>query len=446
MFEPFEHQRVMSEFMTMHHRCFNLGDMGVGKTIATLWAYDYLRQEGVVHKLLVVTPLSTLERTWGDELFRNFPHLTFAVLHGTRDRREKLLQEDVDVYLINHDGAKILAKQIAARADIDIVVIDEIAQAARNASTDRWKALKAIIKDKLWVWGLTGTPTPNEPTDAWAQCRLVVPENVPPYYGKFRDSVMKQVSNFKWVARPNALDIVHDAMQPAIRYKRDECIDLPECVYETRTAKMTPDQTRMYKEMLARLHTEMNGNQITAVNEAVKAMKLVQIAAGVCLDNDGNAVAVPAHERLAATLEIIEEAPAKVIVFVPFTAVLRAVEAYLIKHVSVEIIDGSVSKAERDRILGAFQNTSEPRVLVAQPAAMSHGLTLTAANTIIWFAPVNSNETYEQANARITRPGQKNKQLIIHIEGSPIEQRIYDRLRNKGKMQGLLLETFTEKV
>jgi superfamily II DNA or RNA helicase len=438
---------VPSTFLVLRRNGCVFCTGNTGKTLSVLWAYDYLRREQMANKMIVVSPLSTLERTWGDEIFKNFPHLTFAVLHGTRGRRLKLLEEDVDIYLVNHDGAKILQKEVFARADVDMIVVDEIAQAARNAGTDRWRALKGMTVGKQWVWGLTGTPTPNDPTDAWAQCRLIVPENVPPYFGKFRDTVMKQVGTYKWVSRPDALNVVHEAMQPAIRYKRDECIDLPDCVYETRTAEMTPDQNRMYKDMLTRLHAELDGNQVTAVNEAVKAMKLVQIACGVVYDNDGKTVAVPAHGRLAATLGIIEEAPAKVIVFVPFTSALRAVEKFLVKNaITVEVIDGSVSKAERDRIIGAFQNTAEPRVLVAQPAAMSHGLTLTAANTIIWFAPINSNETYEQANARITRPGQKNTQLIVHIEGSPIERKIYERLQHKGKMQGLLLETFSDRV
>ena len=84
------------------------------------------------------------------------------------------------------------------------------------------------------------------------------------------------------------------------------------------------------------------------------------------------------------------------------------------------------------------------RLLVAQPAAMSHGLTLTAASTIVWFAPITSNEVYQQANARITRPGQKQTQFIVHIEGSPVEKRIYERLQTKQSMQGLLLDTVRE--
>jgi SNF2 family DNA or RNA helicase len=75
---------------------------------------------------------------------------------------------------------------------------------------------------------------------------------------------------------------------------------------------------------------------------------------------------------------------------------------------------------------------------------MSHGLTLTAANTIVWFAPINSNDIYQQANARIERPGQKLNTLVVHIEGSDLERKMYSRLMNKGAAQGALLDLFEE--
>jgi SNF2 family DNA or RNA helicase len=198
--------------------------------------------------------------------------------------------------------------------------------------------------------------------------------------------------------------------------------------------------------MLTKLHAEVNGVEITAVNEAVKVMKLVQCAVGAMYDGSGETAFVPATNRLALTEEIIEEAGSKVIVFVPFTGALEAVAKHLAKKYTVEIIQGSTPKGERDRIFREFQHTDNPRVLVAQASAMSHGLTLTAASVIIWFAPVNSLETYEQACARITRPGQKLNQLIVNIEGSPVEKAMYERLQKKGKMQGLLLDLLKQGV
>lgn len=449
MYKPFKAQLATAAFLTLHPRAYVLSEMGVGKTLAALWAYDYLRKLGKLRSALVVCPLSTMERTWADELFKHFPHLDYVVLHGSAERRRKLLKQPADVYIINHDGIKIIAKDLADRSDIDLIILDEIAQAARNAQTDRWKVLNEIVNKqqhgKRWCWGVTGTPTPNAPTDAWAQCKLVTPSSVPPYFTRFKDLVMKQINQFLWVPRPNAMDIVHQVMQPSIRFSRAECVDLPPCLFQTRQVDLTAPQKTAYKEMLARLKTDIDGGEVVAVNEAVKTAKLVQIACGVAYSPNGEEVTVDATPRLSVVDEIIGEAEGKVIVFVPFVSAVKHVAEYLrSKHRTVECIYGEVSKNERDRIFGAFQHSAHPRVIVAQPAAMSHGLTLTAANTIVWYAPIFSNDIYDQACARITRPGQTMAQLIVNIEGSPIERLMYDRLRNKQRMQGVLLSMVEE--
>lgn len=441
-YTPLHAQRETVRFLTSHSRAYCLNDLGTGKTLSTLWAFDALRQFGHAKRALVIAPLSTLERTWGDEIFRHFPHLSFSVLHGTRAQRQAALQRQADVYIINHDGIKVLLDDLCKRTDLDTVIIDELAQVARNASTLRWKVLKALIENRARVWGLTGTPTPNAPTDAWAQCRLLTPETVPAYATHFRAMTMYQVSQFNWKAKDTALQTVHEAMQPAIRFRRDDCIDLPPVMYETREVTLTKDQKQSFDEMKESFYTEYKGGQITAVNAAVKLSKLVQIACGAAYDSDGKSVVIPPKHRLRATLDLIEEAPSKVIVFVPYKAVIHVVDSIICKHHSTAVISGDVPKKDRDRIFGQFQNSTSPRVLIAQPAAMSHGLTLTAASVIVWFAPITSAEVYEQANARITRPGQKHNQLIAHIQATSVEARLFEVLKDKTTTQSTLLDLF----
>ena len=444
-FKPFSAQREAAAFMSMHNRAFNLSDMGTGKTLATLWAYDYLRSIGKVNKMLVISPLSTLERTWADEVFNHFPHLTVVTLYGSKEKRLKMLNVDADIYLINHDGIKVkgFVEAMTERKDINLIVVDEISQMARNASTDRFKSLQKLIKTTppRLAWGLTGTPTPNAPTDAWAQCRLLVPEKVPLYFAKFKAAVMKQVSTFKWIARPIAMDIVHEVMRPAIRFTRDECVDLPPCTYVTRQAELTAPQQKAFSDMVTKLKAEIDSGKVTAANEAVKAQKLIQIACGVIYGSEGEELELDATPRLEVVREVCEEASTKIIVFVPFVSVINKVASYLKDHgFTVEIIHGGVSQAERSRIFGEFQKAEDPKIIVAQPACMSHGLTLTSASTMIWYAPITSCDTYLQACARITRPGQKHNQLIVNIEGTKIEQKYYKRLIEKESTQGILLD------
>jgi SNF2 family DNA or RNA helicase len=453
-FAPFHAQRETAAMLTMEHHAYVLNDLGTGKSMAVLWSYDYLRAVGALRRMLVVAPLSTLDDTWLNTVHGQFFHLNAVVLHGTRERRLRLLKDDYDVYIINHDGLKGagIVDAIRARGDIDLVVLDELA-VFRNTGTDRWKAADALCNPRLnkktplprpWVWGLTGTPMPNAPTDAFAQCRLVTPHTVPQYFGRFRDMVMNQRGPYTWLPRDNAIEIVHRAMAPAVRFSMEDCVDLPEQLFQTREVGLSPEQERAYNDMLRKLKAEYDGGQITAANEAVKASKLVQICCGAAYTNDGSAALIPATPRLAELEETIEQASAKVIVFVPFTEALAQVAEHLSRRWGVLAMHGEVSRPKRAEVFSRFKRDASVRILVAEPRTMSHGLTLTDANVIVWFAPPTSNETYQQANGRIRRPGQTRTTLIVHMCGSAIERKMYARLAGKQKMQGELLDLFKE--
>jgi SNF2 family DNA or RNA helicase len=144
--------------------------------------------------------------------------------------------------------------------------------------------------------------------------------------------------------------------------------------------------------------------------------------------------------RITAVLEVISETANKVLVFVPFTHTIELLRTRLEKEgISCDVINGKVPVNKRSDIVHRFQTEKNPHVLLIQPQAASHGLTLTEADTIIWYAPVTSVETYLQANARIDRPGQKNAMTIVHIKGSPVEEKLYTMLReNIGNHQKLI--------
>ncbi len=439
-YRPFDHQKVTAEFLTLNPEAFVLNQIGSGKTLSLLWAVDYLIRIGELKKILIASPLSTLERVWGDEIFKHFPHLDFVVLHGSRERRQKLLAQDAHIYIINHDGVEILQKELVARKDIDAVVIDELAE-YRNARTDRWDAMKAVLNGRKWKWGMTGSPTPKAPTDAWAQIQLISPGKVPKYFTRFRDQVMRQNGPFKWVPRIEANRVVQEAMKPSILFTREECLDLPPCTFSNRHVEMSDEQTKAYKDMLNKLRIEHEQGQVIAVNEAVMAMKLVQVAAGCVYNTEGDNIILPNKARVKETLGIIEQAQGKTIVFVPLTGSLQLIRDEIAKAgYNVRAVNGETKKSERDEVFAAFQQqTNEVDVLVAHPQCMAHGITLTAASVIVWYIPTNNFAVYEQACGRITRQSQTMHQHIIHLEGSEIERRMYKRLESRGNMQGALL-------
>lgn len=439
---PFKTQKVTAAMLTMNRRAYVLSEMGTGKTRSTLYAIDFLIREQQIQRAIVVAPLSTLTTVWYREVFRYFNHLSVGVLHGSRERRKEVLKQDHHIYVINHDGVKTVLADLLLRSDIGCVVVDELA-AFRNARTDRWKGLSALVGNRKFAWGLTGSPTPNEPPDAWAQAKLLTPERAPKFFKNFKESTMAQVSTFRWVPRKDAKDTVYEMLQPAVRFKRDDCVELPPVIYDTREAPLTAEQKRVYTEMMRHMKMAFAAGEVNAANEGVLMSKLLQITTGFVYTRDGKAVELDNEPRMDALVELIDEAEGKVIVFVDFIHASKMVADRLAKlGYSVAQVSGETPKKVRDQIFTEFQSADLPRIIVAHPKCMAHGLTLTAASVIIWFSPTTSLDTYEQACARITRPGQTRKQLIMHLTGTPVESKLYKRLQQKASLQGALLEMF----
>lgn len=443
-FTPFEHQKQTAAFLTMHTRGLVLNEIGTGKSMSALWAADYLMRERFIKRVLILSPLSTLERVWGDSIFTELTHRKFVVLYGAAARRKQLLRTKADFYITNHDGFGIIRDE--CKNMFDLVIVDEAA-VLRNASTQRFKIFNRWLTEHptMRTWLLTGTPTPNAPTDAWALAKLVQNPRAAKTYSTFRDSVMFKVGQWKYVPRPEAVTIVHNILQPSIRYTREECLDLPDTVTQTRHVALTAEQKHHYSQMLKHLITELHdGKSISAVNEAVKLQKLIQIGCGVAYGSNGETIELDCTPRVSLTKDIIEEAGEKVIVFVPLTGTLHMLERELAKHWTVAVVNGAVSAAKRNEIFRQFQHEKDPHVLIAHPKTMAHGLTLTTATTIIWYGPVPSNEIYEQACGRIERIGKHSSSTVVKIESTEVERRAYTRLEGKQALQGLLLDMVKE--
>lgn len=439
-------QKSTVALMTTNRRAYNLNSFGTGKTRCTIWSFDYLRRNLMANRMLVIAPLSTLDMTWRREVFRIAPHLSVAVLHGSAERRRKLLAQDHDIYVINHDGVEILGDLLAKRVDIDVVAIDELA-VYRNGRADRSKSLAKVLAAKppstTWVWGLTGAPTPNTPTDAWAQAKLVTPWTAGKSFVHFREQVMLKVSNFRWVPKPAAIETVHKMLQPAVRYTLDDVVEMPEQIFQHVDVGIGPAQEATYARLRDHMHMLLAEGAITALNEAVLMNKLLQVSLGWVYTNDRGIVHLDNSPRLQALSDDLAAAERKVLVFVPFVHALNGLTAFIrSKGYTVEAVSGETSKAERDRIFHAFQSEAEPRIIAAHPGCMAHGLTLTAADTIIWFGPFPSLDIFDQANARIRRIGQRVRQLVRMYQGTRVEQKLYARLQQKQAAQGLLLDLF----
>lgn len=443
-YKPFEHQRIMTDFLCSNPRAFNLSEMGTGKTAGTLWAADALMKAGEVKRALILSPLSTIDRVWKHDIFDVLMHRHAVVVHGTREYRMRMLKVAADFYILNHDGVIIeeVADYIRRRKDINLVIIDE-ASMFRNRGTRKYKQLIKMIREDMRVWLLTGTPCPNSPTDAWALARMIAPQRVPAYFSEFERITMRKISRFKWAPAEGAYDIAYQAMQPAVRFKKAECLDLPPVTYQDRECEMTKEQKVAFERMRQIMIAEMGDKQIMAANAADKVGKLRQILCGAVKNPETEEyVPLPHSPRLSVLLECIEEAAAKVIVIVPFKGIIQFLEKEVSKHHSCAVVNGDVTPRKRDEIFRQFKQEPNPHVLLCHPKVMAHGLNLTEADTLIFYAPIYSNDEFQQVTERFNRAGQTRKMTIVKIGAHKLEWQIYDVVDRKKATQENILNLY----
>jgi len=294
---------------------------------------------------------------------------------------------------------------------------------------------------------MTGTPASQSPVDAFGLAKMVSPYRVPKYVTAWRDKVMWKQSRFRWLPKPTSSDDVHDALQPAIRYTKAECLDLPEVVYQTRQVPITPQVSRYYKALKQQLLIEAAGEQVSAVNAAVAMNKLLQISGGAVYTDSKEVVEFDVSPRLQTLKEVLDETTRKVVIFVPFIHTIDVITKFLNSEgVTCAVIKGDVSATARAEIIAQFQSQEKPRVLVIQPQSASHGVTLTAADTIVFWSPVMSVETYMQCVARIDRVGQTHKMTVVHLQGTEVERKVYTMLRSKITSHQRLVDLYKQEL
>jgi SNF2 family DNA or RNA helicase len=476
--KPFAAQVVTANHVALHPRSFVLNDMRTGKTLSCLWAAEFIMQEaerkGLTVRCLIICPLSTVRSVWVDAIQTHFMgrRKVTNAYNSSAKRRMQLLQSSSDFYVMNLDGIKIgakktwrgvdlekggLAAHIRDRADIQIIIIDE-ASGFRDAQSARSKAAQTVLAEKEYVWALTGTPTPNAPTDAHGLRKLIDPE----YRESFKsvkERMMYHVGGFKWSPRPDGYIQAAELLQPAVRFRKSDCFDLPPQLQTARDAEFTAEQAELYEALRLAMRAELAGGEIDAVHEGALRLKLLQIACGAVYDGAHVAHEVDCSGRLDVLKEAMDEADCgpkgegKCLIFAPFTSTVNLLRKHLDDWFrkggaaagTIRQITGSVTPKERAEIVSKFQSADAPRVIIADPGTMAHGLTCTAANTIIWYAPTDKPENWAQGNERILGASQKNTTLVVKIAITKVEREIYDRLNNKQSMQGAMLSMLEDR-
>lgn len=431
-----------------------------GKTRAALWASDWLMSRSKDRvRTLIVSDLNALGDTWTHEITTNLlGRRTYAVLHGTAEKRERELGKDVDYYLLNHDGLRVgyawpprygekpvarlsrcssLARSLLSRNDIKIVVFDEAAT-YRERTTTTWHAASDLLsKRAAFVWGLTGSPVPNGPLDAYGLKKLVQPS----YAGSYReweDRVTYPVSHFKREPRPEAAERVAELLTPSIRIRQEQCFTPTQLSVEMVGVTLSDEQKACMRILKRELMLTMaSGEEISAVNQAALRTKFLQIACGVVYDDKHESHVIEAGGRFQSYYEQVTKAPGKVITFVPFINVQHMLHQRL-NGDALQISSG-LHPRKKLEVLREFLNGSS-KILLSHPSPIARGVDLTSASTIIWYAPTDRTEHYIQANERINGVNQKQPRRIIRLSSCSIEKDIYDKLESNASMMGAILK------
>jgi len=442
-YKPFEHQKTTSSFMTMNRRSFCFNEQGTGKTASAIWAADFLMTQKLVKRVLIICPLSIMDSAWRTDLFSFAMHRTVDIAHGVKKKRQEIINGDAEFVIINYDGVEIVKEEVA-NGGFDLIIVDE-ATHYKNAQSKRWKVLASVIKPETWLWLMTGTPAAQSPVDAYGLAKLVNPKGVPRFFGAFREMVMHKVTQFKWAPKPTATDTVFNALQPAIRFTKEQCLDLPEMTYVKREVDLTAQQKKYYEILRKQMMATADGEQITSANAAVNMNKLLQISCGAVYTDTGETIEFDVKNRYKVLREVIDESSQKILIFVPFKHVISILKEKLTKDgITSAVINGEVSAQKRTAIFKQFQETNDPRVLIIQPQAAAHGVTLTAANTIVWWGPTSSLETYAQANARVHRSGQKHPCTVVQLQGSKVEKHIYKMLDQRINVHTKMIDLYQD--
>lgn len=440
---PYSHQSESIRFMLANKKGYLFLSIGAGKTATSLWFADILFHAGKIKKVLIISPLSTLKTVWYDEVGNVCPNRKAVIVHGPRAKRMAALKSDAQIFITNTDCPRTYEAELLALKP-DIIIIDEVTSFA-NHSSSRSKALQRICLKTKSVFGLTGSPVAGGLMNSYGIARVVNPSMLPTkFMSRYRSLIMDQVTMYEYRPRVGAEKIVHATLQPAIQFNIEDCIDLPDITYSTRMVELPKKTIDLFKEMLKHQIAEYNGGLITASTAGVKAIRLVQILTGSTKTEDGEIVKTDVTPKLNELLSIYHEAGCKLLVFTQSVQSVQDISEYLVnKGIDCDKIWGDVSLGNRSRIIDKFQST-ESGVLVCQYRTMSHGITLTAASTVVFYGPISGNESMIQCIGRIRRLGQTKKQHVIRLISTKFEDRIFGKMDETNSMADTILSMYKE--
>lgn len=461
-----KYQKACVEHIITHPFCGVFLDMGLGKTVSTLTAINYLMFDYLeINSVLVIAPKRVAESVWQEEAEKwdHLKHLHFSKIIGSAKQRiSAVMDTKADIYIISRDNvAWLCALYGGGKLPFDMVVIDELSS-FKSYKSERFKALRGARPYLKRLVGLTGTPAPNGLIDLWPQIYLMdrgerLEKTISRYREKyFRPGQTNGHVVYSYDLMSDSEYLIHKKIEDiCISMKADDYLEMPERTDNYIKLKMPEQIKKQYDDFeknkvldLFKSEQEYLDNadkwvdkpvEINAVNAAALSNKLLQFANGAVYDE--NRKVFPIHDiKLEVLKEIIEDAnDQSVLVAWTFQFDRDRIMDYLKKYKPREL---KTNKDIEDWNAGKIQ------VMLAHPASAGHGLNLQAGgNLIVWFGQTWSLELYQQFNARLYRQGQKNHVIINHLilQGTHDED-VIRALKSKDKKQNALMDSIKAKI
>lgn len=405
----FRHQTDCLNKALQHRHYALFLDCGLGKTRI---AIELIKRRKV--KTLVVAPNTILDN-WAEEI-KKWSDLRYIILKGSRNKRIKLLGTPSDVYIINYEALRILEKELA-KERFQFIIADE-SQKLKGYKSKQSKVVFRLGQTTPYKLIMTGTPIQNNPFDVFGQYRFLNPFIFGFSFYKFRAqfAVMGGFMNYQ-VMRWMNLDVMQKKIYScAIRYTKEECLDLPDKLYEVVKVIMPREQADVYKRLKKNLMADFKGRIITAPMVLTRLIRFSQITAGFTKSAEGEEIQFEANPKIAWLKEFLEDLPKekKVVVYCRFLREIGAVMGWLshvkIKHVAIY---GAVK--DRQELINKFNTDSEYRVFVGQIDTAGVGINLHTAQYCIFLTNGYNYGSRVQCEDRLHRIGQKNKVTYIDV-------------------------------
>ena len=451
-FKPHDYQREGSSFLVGNESALLFFDPGLGKTVISLSAFATLKQLGLARRALVFAPLHVIYNVWPIEVkkWNHLSHLKTCILHDANatNRTIKFLEDDADIFLLNSENAAWLIdtklREKIAAGKFDTLIVDEISK-FKNASAKCFKALRKEADSFRFRWGLTGTPSPNSYRDLWSQVFLVDSgERLGKTQTVFNRKYCEK-GGFKgkeWLLVEGSDKKIESAIQDIVlRGDAEEFLDLPDLIVNDVFVKLPPKIRKAYNDLEEDFVAELENDQEIVTDTAAGKYNLCrQVANGGYYDESGEAFDV--HDaKVDAVESILNELSGK-----------PALVAYQFRHdldrlrkrfgAKVPVINGDTTAKQVEKIVKDW-NADKLPILLAQPAAMSHGLNMQygSGRDFIFFGLTDSLETYEQAYKRILRQGVDSTVRVHRIlADKTVDLVMRDRLGVKAKRQKSFLD------